>query len=125
MLSTNLPPDSQTLEEINTSPTIPLTFVVQPDIKLYKLLANLSADARWAVRKDAAQKLGKNGSPEALQGLLDALPKDPFWMVRCTIIQALERSSDRRVIPLLREVAQSDGFQVVRSYAARAIERLS
>ena len=125
MISANLPQDSQTAEEMNTYTTIPLTFVVQSDIKLYKLLANLSDDTRWVVRKEAAQELGKIGSPEALEGLLDALPKDPFWMVRCAIIQALEKIGDWMAIPILREVVRSDGFQVVRSYAARAIERLS
>ena len=105
--------------------SLPLALVVEPNIKLYRLLADLSPDTSWGDRKIAAQKLGHMRSPEALPGLLDALPADPFWMVRCAIIQALERIDDPGAIPTLREVAKRDGFQVVRSYAAKAIERLS
>lgn len=125
MFPANITHDNQVVDEMNTYTTLPLTFVVQPDIKLNKLLADLSDEANWAVRKAATQKLGANGSPEALQGLLDALPNDPFWMVRCAIIQALEMIGDRMAIPTLQEVAKNDGFQVVQSYAAKAIERLS
>ena len=112
-------------EQTITNTTLPLAWVLQPDIKLYRLLADLSPDTPWGDRKSAAEKLGHMRDPEALPGLLDALPADPFWMVRCAIIQALERIGDPRAIPTLREVAKSDGFQVVRSYAAKAIERLS
>jgi HEAT repeat protein len=103
----------------------PLAVVVQPDIKLYNLLADLSPDTAWGDRQIAAKKLGNMRDPEALPGLLGALPSDPFWMVRCAIIQALEKIGDPRAIPTLREVADSDGFQVVRSYASKAVERLS
>jgi len=124
MLPVNSIQESQTSNEIDTYVPLPLTFVVQPDIKLSKILTVLSNDTRWAVRKDAAEKLGKNGSTAAVQGLIEALPKDPFWMVRCAIIQALELSDDQMAIPVLREVARSDSFQVVRSYAEKAIEKL-
>ena len=104
---------------------LPLALVVQPDIKLNALLADLSADTSWGKRKVAAQKLGNMRNADALPGLLDALPADPFWMVRCAIIQALEMIGDPGAIPTLRQVAKSDGFQVVRSHATKAIERLS
>lgn len=104
---------------------LPLAFVVQPEIKLYALLSDLSPDTPWGERKMAAQKLGNMRYPEALPALLDALPVDPFWMVRCAIIQALEKIGDQRAIPTLRKVAEEDGFQVVRSHAAKAIKRLS
>ena len=112
-------------DQMNTYRTPPLALVVQPDIKLYKLLADLSPDTPWGERKIAAKRLGSMRSPEALPGLLDALPADPFWMVRCAIIQALEMIGDSGAIPTLREIANSDGFYVVRSHAAKAIERLS
>ena len=115
----------QVVDQMNTYTTLPLALVVQPDIKLYKLLADLSPDTPWGDRQIAAKKLGFMRSPEALPGLLDALPADPFWMVRCAIIQALEKIGDPGAIPTLQEIANSDGFQVVRSYAAKAVERLS
>ncbi len=105
--------------------TLPLALVVQPDSKLYQLLADLSPDTPWGERQMAARRLGNLRDPEALPGLLAALPTDPFWMVRCAIIQALEKIGDPGAIPTLQEVATEDGFQVVRSYAAKAIERLS
>lgn len=125
MFPVNLNQRPEVADQMNTYRTPPLALVVQPDIKLYKLLADLSPDTPWGDRKIAAQKLGSMRSPEALPGLLDALPADPFWMVRCAIIQALEMIGDPGAIPSLREIANSDGFQVVRSYAAKAIERLS
>ena len=111
--------------KLNTFSTLPIAIDVQPDLKLDKLLADLSPDTSWGDRQIAAQKLGYMRSSEALPGLLDALPADPFWMVRCAIIQALEMIGDPGAIPTLREIAKSDGFQAVRSYAAKAIERLS
>jgi HEAT repeat protein len=112
------------VDMLNTYTILPLVIEVEPDQKLGKLLAELSPDTPWGDRQIAAQKLGFNRSPEALQALLYALPVDPFWMVRCSIIQALERIGDPEAIPSLRQVAKSDGFQVVRSYAAKAVERL-
>jgi len=125
MYQVNLDQRTQVEDQMTSYTTFPLALVVEPDIKLHQLLADLSPDTPWGVRKVAAQKLGDNRSPAALQGLLDALPADPFWMVRCAIVQALERIGDPGAVPTLRKVAQSDGFQVVRSYAAKAIERLS
>jgi len=125
MLTANFNQRSEVTDQMNTYWTLPLAVVVQPDIRLYKLLADLSPDTPWGDRKIAAQKLGSMRSPEALPGLLDALPSDPFWMVRCAIIQALEMIGDSGAIPTLRETANSDGFNVVRSHAAKAIERLS
>jgi len=125
MYQTNIYQSPELVDQMNTYRTPPLVLVVQPDIKLYKLLADLSPDTPWGDRKIAAEKIGSMRCPEALPGLLDALPSDPFWMVRCAIIQALEMIGDPSAIPTLREIAKSDGFQVVRSYAAKAIERLS
>jgi hypothetical protein len=125
MLPVNVYQSPEVVDQMNTYRTLPLTLVVQPDIILYNLLADLSPDTPWGDRRIAAQKLGYMRNPEALPGLLDALPADPFWMVRCAIIQALEMIGDPGAIPTLREVAKSDGFQVVRSYAAKAVERLS
>jgi HEAT repeat protein len=117
---------SETVAENNTYKTLPpLALVIQPDIKLYNFLADLSPDTPWGDRQIAAKKLGNMRNPEALPGLLDALPADPFWMVRCAIIQALEKIGDPMAIPTLQEVANSDGFQVVRSYAAKAVDRLA
>ena len=117
--------DVQMADKINTYTSFPLALGIQPDLKLYGLLADLSPDTSWGDRQIAAKRLGEMGDPRALPGLLDALPGDPFWMVRCAIIQALERIGDPEAIPTLRMVADSDGFQVVRAYAAKAIERLS
>jgi len=125
MLTANFNQRPEVADQMNTYWTPPLALVVQPDIKLYKLLADLSPDTPWGDRKIAAQKLGSMRSSEALPGLLDALPADPFCMVRCAIIQALEMIGDSGAIPTLREIANSDGFYVVRSHAAKAIERLS
>jgi HEAT repeat protein len=125
MYQVNVDQGPEVAEQMNTYLTFPLTLVVQPDIKLYKLLADLSPETPWGDRKIAAQELGYMRNPEALPGLLEALPDDPFWMVRCAIIQALEMIGDARAIPTLGKVAKSDGFQVVRSHAAKAIERLS
>ena len=105
--------------------SLPLALAVEPDIKLYKLLADLSHDTPWADRQTAARKLGRTRSLQALPGLLEALHSDPFWMVRCAIIQALEMIGDHGAIPMMRKTAGHDGFQVVRSYARKAIERLS
>jgi hypothetical protein len=124
MYQVNVDQDAQVEDQMTAYTTFPLAIVVEPDIKLYQLLADLSPETPWGVRKAAAQKLGDKHSPAALQGLLDALPADPFWMVRCAIIQALERIDNPEAIPTLQKVAQSDGFQVVRSYAAKAIERI-
>lgn len=124
MFPVNYYQQPEVADQMNAYRTPPLALVV-PDIKLYKLLADLSPDTPWGERKIAAKRLGSMRSPEALPGLLDALPADPFWMVCCTIIQALEMIGDSGAIPTLREIANSDGFQVVRSYAAKAIERLS
>jgi len=117
--------DVQMVDKINTYTSFPLALGIQPDLKLYGLLADLSSDTSWGDRQIAAKQLGDMGNPIALPGLLDALPGDPFWMVRCAIIQALERIGDPGAIPTLREVVKIDDFQVVRSYAAKAIERLS
>lgn len=124
MLTANFNQRPEVTDQMNAYRIPPLSLVV-PDIKLYKLLADLSPDTPWGERKIAAKRLGSIRSPEALPGLLDALPADPFWMVRCAIIQALEMIGDSGAIPTLREIANSDGFQVVRSHAAKAIERLS
>jgi len=124
MLTANFNQRPEVADQMNAYRTPPLELVV-PDIKLYKLLADLSPDTPWGERKIAAKRLGSIRSPEALPGLLDALPTDPFWMVRCAIIQALEMIGDPGAIPTLREIANSDGFYVVRSHAAKAIERLS
>jgi len=125
MLPVNLEQPTQVVDRINPFTTLPIAIEFQPDLKMAKVLADLSPDTPWGDRKIAAQKLGCMPGPEALPGLLDALPVDSFWMVRCAIIQALERIGDPGAIPTLREVAISDRFQVVRSYAAKAIERLS
>ena len=125
MFTTNFDQGSRVVDESTTYTTFPLTFVVQPDVELNRLLADLSPDTPWGLRKIAAQKIADEGSPEAVHGLLDALSSDPFWLVRCAIIQAVERIGDPNAIPTLREVAQNDGFQIVRSYAAKAVERLS
>lgn len=117
--------DPQVADEMNVFTTSPLAIFLEPDVLACKLLADLSPDKPWGVRKIAAKKLGDQKSPVALQGLLNKLPADPFWMVRCAIIQALERIGNPDAIPILREAAQKDGFQVVRAYAAKAIERLS
>jgi HEAT repeat protein len=124
MLTANFNQRPEVVDQINTYWTPSLELVV-PDIKMYKLLADLSPDTPWGERKIAAHRLGSMRSPEALPGLLDALPADPFWMVRCAIIQALEMIGDSGAIPTLREIANSDGFYIVRSHAAKAIERLS
>jgi len=124
MLTSNFNQQPEVADQMNAYRTPPLALVV-PDIKLYKLLADLSPDTPWGERKIAAKRLGSMRSPEALPGLLDALPADPFWMVRCAIIQALEMIGNPGAIPTLREIANSDGFYVVRSHAAKAIERLS
>ena len=124
MFPVNYDQQPEVVDQMNTYWTPPLVVLVQPDIKLHKLLADLSPDTPWGDRQIAAKKLGSMRSPKALPGLLDALPSDPFWMVRCAIIQALEMIGDSGAIPSLRETANSDGFYVVRSYAAKAIERL-
>ena len=113
------------VDQVNIYTTFPLALGIQPDLKLYNLLADLSPDTPWGDRQIAAIKIGDMRSPEALPGLLEALLVDSFWMVRCAIIQALENIGDPGSIPTLREIENSDGFQVVRSYAAKAIERLS
>jgi HEAT repeat protein len=125
MFPVNYDQRTQVVDQMNAYRTPLLALVVQPDIKLYKLLADLSPDTPWGERKIAAKRLGSMRSPEALPGLLDALPADPFWMVRCAIIQALEMIGDSGAIPTLREIANSDGFYIVRSHAVKAIERLS
>ena len=126
MLPTNI--TNQTVDiadPMDTLTTFPLALVVQPDLKLYELLADLSPDRSWGVRKTAAQKLGDMRNSEALPSLLQAVLVDPFWMVRCAIIEALEKIGDTSAITVLQKVAESDSFQIVRSYAAKAIERLS
>jgi HEAT repeat protein len=112
-------------EQKNGFPSLPLALGVQPDLKLYNLLTDLSPESPWGDRQRAARKMGDMRSTEAVSGLLAALQVDNFWMVRCAIIQALEKIGDPGAIPTLLEVAKSDSFQVVRSYAAKAIERLS
>lgn len=125
MYQQNYEYQTQAVDEELIYASFPLALVVQPEIKIYQLLAELSPDTSWGDRKIAAQKLGNLRNPDALPGLLDVLPIDPFWMVRCAIIQALEKIGDPMAIPTLREVAEKDGFQVVRSHALKAIERLS
>ena len=122
MLAVNF---DQRTDITNKMNTLPLGLVAQSDIKVYKLLADLTPDTPWGERKIAAQELGYMRSREAMPGLLNALPTDPFWMVRCAIIQALEMIGDPQAIPTLQDVSVSDSFQVVRSYAVKAIERLS
>ena len=112
-------------DPMDTYTTLPLALVVQPDLKLYELLADLSPDRSWGVRKAAAQKLGDMRNSQALPSLLHAVLVDPFWMVRCAIIEALEKIGNTSAITVLQKVAESDSFQAVRSYAAKAIERLS
>ena len=116
---------SEVADQKNVYATFPLAVGIQPDLKLYNLLADLSPDTPWGDRQIAAKKIGDMRSPEALPGLLEALLVDSFWMVRCAIIQALEKIGDPGAISTLREIAINDDFQVVRSYAAKAIERLS
>jgi HEAT repeat protein len=112
-------------EQKNIFTPLPLALGIQPDLKLYNLLADLSSETPWGDRQIAARKLGDMRSTEAVPALLEALLVDTFWMVRCAIIQALEKIGDPGAIPTLREIANSDSFQVVRSYAAKAVERLS
>jgi HEAT repeat protein len=125
MYQENFDQSPEVAEQIKPFAVLPVAIEVQSDQKVAQLIAELSPDVSWGDRQMAAKKLGTMGSPEALDGLLNALLADPFWMVRCAIIQALERIGDPRAIPALHEVANGDGFQVVRSYAFKAIERLS
>ena len=124
MLALNFDQRPPGLDKPNPFTTYPIAIDVQPDLKLYKLLADLSPDTPWGDRQIAAKKIGSMRNPEALSGLLAALATDNFWMVRCAIIQALEMIGDPGAIPSLQEAAISDGFQVVRSYAAKAVDRL-
>lgn len=103
----------------------PSPAVVQRDPQVEELLADLSPDAAWGDRQQAARRLGNMRSQEALPELLTALGQDPFWMVRHAIIQALEKIDDPAAIPALQEVAQNDGFLTVRSYAEKAVGILS
>jgi len=115
----------QIIENLNTYTAFPIAIEVQPDPKVAVLVADLSPDTPWGVRKITAHRLGNLRDSKALPGLLEALVADPFWMVRCAIIQALEMIGDPGAIPTLREVASNDRFQVVQSHAVKAIERLS
>ena len=124
MLAVNFDQRPQGVEKLNPYTAYPIAIEVQSDLKLYKLLADLSPDTPWGDRQMAAKKIGSMRNPEALSGLLAALATDNFWMVRCAIIQALEMIGDPGAIPSLQEAAISDGFQVVRSYAAKAVDRL-
>lgn len=125
MYPLNQTQDTQLIQERIPYTTLPLALIVESNIKLYELLADLSPKTSWGVRKIAAQKLGNLRDPEALPSLLEALVKDNFWMVRCAIVQALEKIGDPAAIPTLRWVSRNDSFQVVRSHAIKAIERLS
>jgi HEAT repeat protein len=115
----------QVFNESGEFPAWPLVAYLEADFVASQILADLSPDISWDVRKSAVQRLGDCGGPVAVQGLLDHLPSDPFWMVRCAIIQALERIGDPKAIPTLKKVAENDRFRIVQSYAAKAIQRLS
>jgi HEAT repeat protein len=115
----------QEANQITDITSLPVAVEVQTDYNITNLVAKLSPDTPWGVRKDAAQMLGYTRSQEALPGLLAALPDDPFWMVRCAIIQALITIGDSNAIPTLQNVARNDDFETVRSYAAKAIKALS
>jgi hypothetical protein len=125
MLATNLHQTDQVVVQQNPFTSWTIANKVHEYSSLEKLLAELSPEVPWGDRQIAAKKLGNQGDPKALAGLLAALPIDPFWMVRCAMIQALEQINDPVAIPVLQDVANNDGFQIVRSYAAKAIERLS
>ena len=125
MLTENSFQKNQTGETEPRFSLISSVFVVQPDLVLCQLLADLSPAISWGDRKMAANKLGNMRCSEALPFLLNALSSDPFWMVRSAIIQALEKIGDPKAIPALRRTAQNDSFQFVRSHAAKAIQRLS
>jgi len=119
MLTLNFDQRPEVADRMNA---LPLALIVQPDIELHQLLADLSPDTPWGTAR-SPPKIGLQAG-QALPGLLAALPVDPFWMVRCAIIQALEIIGDPGAISTLQEVAESDSFQVVCSYAAKAVERL-
>jgi HEAT repeat protein len=125
MLTVNLDQRPQVIDKRLPYAPLSLEFEIQPDLKLYELLADLSPDTSWGDRKIATQKLGNMRNPEALPRLLVTLQTDSFWMVRCAIIQALEKIGDPDAVPALQKAADNDGFQVVRSHAVKAIERLS
>jgi HEAT repeat protein len=103
----------------------PARAVVQRDLQVVELLADLSPEVAWGDRQRAARRLGNMRSREALPELLTALGQDPFWMVRHTIIQALEKIGDPAAIPALQDAARNDGFLTVRSYAEKAVTILS
>jgi len=124
MLTVNVEQRHQVNNKNFSYAQLPLVLVTQPELKLYRLLADLSPETSWGDRKIAAQKIGNMRNSEALPRLLDTLQTDSFWMVRCAIIQALEKIGDPDAVSTLQKVAAKDGFQVVRSYALIAIQRL-
>ena len=117
--------ERQAINQICEIPAWPLAAYLEADFLAMQIVADLSPDVPWDVRKSAAQRLGDCGGAAAVQSLLDHLPSDPFWMVRCAIIQALERIGDPQAIPTLNKVAKNDRFRIVQSYAVKAIQRLS
>jgi HEAT repeat protein len=125
MLLINTTNERQALNETVEFPAWPLAAYLEADFLASQMLADLSPDVPWDVRKSAAKRLGDCGGALAVQGLLEHLPSDPFWMVRCAIIQALERIGDPQAIPTLKKVAENDQFRIVQSYAVKAIQRLS
>jgi HEAT repeat protein len=125
MLYMNITDERQANNETREFPTWPLAAYLEVDFLASQMLADLSPDVPWDVRKGTAKRLGDCGGVLAVQGLLEHLPSDPFWMVRCAIIQALERIGDPQAIPTLKKVAKNDRFRIVQSYATKAIQRLS
>ena len=115
---------NQIVDRVNPLISSPVAIDQSPNPVVAGLLAELSPETPWGDRQNAARRLGRMRSFEALSGLLEALPSDPFWMVRCAIIQAVELIGDPVAIPVLKDVASKDPFQIVRSYAAKAVDRL-
>lgn len=83
---------------------------------------NLQLDADPQKRIQTIDRLGKDGSPQAIKILIQILLKDTDSSVRAEAATALGITGDKELIPILRRAMNEDRDPDVRSAVVEAIE---
>ena len=97
-----------------------------PEAPVEELLDRLLHDAAWQVRAKAASDLARNGTEEAIDGLLSAI-HDPSAEVAAAAIDSLSRKHDSRIAAAFERVLDNrEGYYspVTRASAVLGLGRL-
>ena len=93
---------------------------LQPDVILLEPLEEGDAD----VRREAALSLGRIGSKDGVDALLQTIREDDDPQVRWRAAMALGRIGDHGIIPVLQKLVDAEEEQMVKEHLLEAIGSL-